>query len=68
MQQRGACDRPGNPQNLLRFLSITQLVSYFMAGDKRLRKNRDCCIHLRFSGKRIIITLETKIISHITEQ
>ena len=50
------------------FFCITQLMGHFMCGYIRFQKTGNGCIHLAFAGKRIVITLETEIISQIAKK
>ena len=49
------------------FFTIPKLVGYFVGGYKRLEKTGHRSIDLCFTRKRIIIPLETKIVSKITK-
>ena len=46
---------------------IAQLVCNFMCGNKWFKKSGNSRIHLGLTGKWIIISLETQIISQVTE-
>lgn len=50
------------------FLRITELVRHFMGGDERLQKDRNGGVHLPFTGKSIVVTLEAEVIAGVAEK